>query len=187
MCYFRTKLKCYEKNAIFEVCLSFQVLFLLPTGCEESKLIKFFSLTSSTRVSHWLLSKLNQLMSLWAWITYTSLYISSALKVPFSLTIWQHFYNLNVLLVVQETADTFGFVCLTVLFLSAQLLSRNFMFSIFLTTASPSLDADDSSKATRSPSTANSVKSLTKLSTTFSSFKSLLSYTSVKIKSKLIK
>lgn len=40
-------------------------------------------------------------------------------------------YSLNTLLVVQETADTFGLVCLALLFLSAQVLSRNIMFSAF--------------------------------------------------------
>ena len=70
-------------------------------------------------------------MSLWAWLAYSYSYTLMAVKMPLSLTFWQHFYSLNVLLIIQETADTFGLVCLGLLFLSAHIFSRNFMFSIF--------------------------------------------------------
>lgn len=100
-------------------------------------------------------------MSLYAWSMYASSYSWTALKTPVSLTLWQHAYNLNALLVVQEMADTFGLLCLMMLFLASQLFARNYMFSIFLlsprasSSVSPSLNAN-SRNAVKPLTTTNS-------------------------------
>jgi len=62
---------------------------------------------------------------------------------------WQHTYTLNALLVIQETADTFGLLCLALLFLIAQVFARNSMFAIFLSKASNSLNRGESAPVSR--------------------------------------
>lgn len=59
-------------------------------------------------------------------------YAWAALKLPFTITVWQHSYNMTPLLIIQETADAYGLLCVSVIFLSAQIFSRNSMLSIFL-------------------------------------------------------
>lgn len=113
-------------------------------------------------------------MSLWAWLTYSSTYAWVALKMPLSLTLWEHLYTLNSLLVIQETADTFGLVCLGFLFLSAQIFSRNFILSVFLLaptqSSSMSMKSEDSTKV-------NNVKTLSHTTTASSHLQNLLSST----------
>jgi hypothetical protein len=81
----------------------------------------------------------------------------------FSLTFWQHAYTLNALLIIQETADTFGLLCLGLLFVGSQLFSRNSMLSVFLLLQSSTLES--SSTINLSP---NNTKRLTYASTTWS-------------------
>ena len=47
-------------------------------------------------------------MGLWAATLYHASFTSLSFQAPFSLTFWQHAYTLNALLIIQETADTFG-------------------------------------------------------------------------------
>lgn len=92
--------------------------------------------------------------------------------MPLSLTLWQHLYSLNALLVVQEMADTFGLLCLLTLFLAAQLLSRNYMLSVFLLSPTSTLGLNaDSGTVSQS---ANRVKSLTLTSSTLSHLNAML-------------
>ena len=149
----------YSTRPLLTICLSAAGLRVVFTRCAPIQLITAITL------SH---------MSLWAWLTYSSTYAWIALKAPFSLTLWQHFYNLNVLFVVQETADTFGLVCLGVLFLSAQLLSRNFMFSVYTLAPSASTLGD----AAKSPSSYNTPKRLSILTTSLQHLQTLLRSTS---------
>ena len=124
-------------------------------------------------------------MSLWAWIVYSFSYLTTVIKAPLSLTIWQHTYSLNVVLVVQETADTFGVLCLGLLFLSSQIFARNFMLSVFtLKTPNSDQTSSDSSVVAKT-ATQNNVKELTLLSTSLVHFSTLLSPKLNKLKSKL--
>lgn len=125
-------------------------------------------------------------MSLWAWLTYSSLYTWTMLKAPLSISLWQHLYSLNVLLVIQETADTFGLVCLSILFLSAQILSRNFMFSIFLLAPSSSLTSDNSARSDNASYTSNRVSILTKNSSSLPFLKTLLTSSIKALKDRLV-
>ena len=77
-------------------------------------------------------------------------------------------------------ADTFGLLCLLVLFLSAQLLARNYMFSIFL--LSPRSSSDQLSLSSQS---SNNVKSLSVYSSTLSHLNNLLKTNLVLLKTQL--
>ena len=124
-----------------------------------------------------------QLMSLWAWLTYSTSYSWLVIKMPLSLTLWQHAYSLNMLLVVQETADTFGLLCLLVLFLSSQLLSRNYMLSVF--NLSSQAATYEISSGTATTVNSNSVKSLSLTSSTFQHLTNLLRSNLTTLKSTL--
>lgn len=100
--------------------------------------------------------------------------------MPLSLTLWQHLYSLNALLVVQEMADTFGLLCLLALFLSAQLLARNYMFSIFIISPRPS--SDELSSPSQS---SNNVKPLLVYSSTLSHLNNLLKINLALLKAQL--
>ena len=121
-------------------------------------------------------------MSLWAAIHYHFTFTSLSLQVPASLTLWHHAYTLNALLMIQETADTFGLLCLGLLFVYAQLLSRNSMLSIFtLFESSP----ETTSNASANPfMVSNKTKVLVKNSTTFSFITKLCISPLYKIKSR---
>ena len=79
---------------------------------------------------------------------------------------------------MQETADTFGLVCLGVLFLSAQLLSRNFMFSVYTLAPSASTLGDSA----KSPSSFNTPKRLSIATTSLQHLQSLLRTTSSELR-----
>ena len=102
-------------------------------------------------------------MGLWAATLYHASFTSLSFQAPLSLTFWQHAYTLNALLIIQETADTFGLLCLGLVFVGSQVFSRNSMLSVFLLLQSPTLDS--SSSSTLLP---NNVKRLTYLSITWS-------------------
>ena len=121
-------------------------------------------------------------MSLWAWLTYSSTYAWVAVKMPLSLTLWEHLYTLNSLLIVQETADTFGLVCLGFLFLSAQVFSRNFVLSVFM--LSPSSSSNSSVNADKMPA-ANNVKTLSHSTTSLSQLQYLLTSSSQALRDRL--
>lgn len=103
-------------------------------------------------------------MSLWAAVNYHFTFTSLSLKVPASLTFWHHAYTLNTLLTIQETADTFGLLCLGLLFVYAQLLSRNSMLAIF--TLFESSVKDSSNSPVNVITRPNKVKILVRTSTT---------------------
>lgn len=104
-----------------------------------------------------------QFMGLWAATLYHVSFTSLSFQAPFSLTFWQHAYTLNALLIIQETADTFGLLCLGLLFVGSQVFSRNSMLSVFLLLQSSTLES--SSSTSLSP---NNTKRLTYASTTWS-------------------
>ena len=88
-----------------------------------------------------------------------------------------------MLLVVQETADTFGLLCLLVLFLSSQLLSRNYMLSVF--NLSSQAATYEISSGTTTKVNSNSVKSLSLTSSTFQHLTNLLRSNLTTLKSTL--
>ena len=77
-------------------------------------------------------------------------------------------------------ADTFGLLCLLTLFLSAQLLARNYMFSVF--TISPRPSSDQFVSPSQSP---NNVKPLSVYSSALSHLNSLLKTNLVLLKAQL--
>ena len=77
---------------------------------------------------------LNVNMGLWAWFIYSYNYLIATFIAPFSLILWQNAYLLNILFVIQEIADTFGLLLVTLLFLLGQLFARNSMLNVFLST-----------------------------------------------------
>ena len=46
--------------------------------------------------------------------------------------LWQNVYTTNTLLVIQEVADAFGLVLVSLVFILSQLISRNSMLSVFI-------------------------------------------------------
>ena len=117
-------------------------------------------------------------MSFSAWLYYSYTYAISALKLPLSLTLWQHVYSLNMLFVVQETADAFGLLLLGLLCLSAQLFSRNYMFSIFTLASNK-----ESTLGLTSSAKANKVKNLTTANSFWYSLAVALSPIKIRFKS----
>lgn len=105
-------------------------------------------------------------MSLWAWLSYSYTYSFAVIKAPFSLNFWQQTYNLNSLLVVQEMADTFGLLTVAVLLISAQLLARNYMFSIFTLRSNQWSYPNNTDSKFKSYS--NTIKPLTTINSTLS-------------------
>lgn len=91
-------------------------------------------------------------------------------------------YTLNSLLIVQETADTFGLVCLGFLFLSAQVFSRNFVLSIF--SLYPASGQPITSKSSTGQSL-NNVKSLSHTSTSTTHLQTLLTSSARSLRNKL--
>lgn len=170
MCCVWSKLKRFKESPVFSFCLSSQSILFIHARSTPSQLI-----TALLTV---------YFMSLWAWLTYSSTYAWVALKMPLSLTLWQHLYSLNVLLIVQETADTFGLVCLGVLFLSSQLLSRNFMFSVFLLSTDTSLSNTALKGTSQTP---NTVKSLTPSASMWPHLRSVLAPKLTNLRSRLRK
>jgi hypothetical protein len=81
-------------------------------------------------------------MSFWAWLSYFANYTWLVLKTPVALTMWQHAYTYNSLLIIQETADTYGLLCLGLIFLSALIFARNSMFSVFMSPFTKSSPTD---------------------------------------------
>lgn len=97
-------------------------------------------------------------------MTYHVTFTSTSLQAPAAVTIWQHAYTLNTLLIVQETADTFGLLCIGLLFTGAQIFSRNSVLSVF-TLFTPTTD-NLSVPSLGTTSTANRTKSLSLYKTT---------------------
>ena len=96
-------------------------------------------------------------------------------------------YSLNVLLVIQETADTFGVLCLVVLFISAQLLSRNFLFSVFLSTSSQALSSEEVARSSSTSFLPNTVKPLATISISLRHLRTLISTPVANLKNTLFK
>lgn len=114
-------------------------------------------------------------MGFLASIIENSTYAWEALKLPFTITIWQHTYNMTPMLIIQETADAYGLLCVSIIFLSAQIFLRNSMLSVFLR----SLNSSGKS------STDNRVKPLSTNTSAASQLLSLLASTISAIKSKM--
>ena len=70
-------------------------------------------------------------MGLWAWLVYSHAYLVATFVSPFCLVFWQNIYLIHGLFVIQEMADTFGFILLLIFFLLTHLLVRNSMFCVF--------------------------------------------------------
>jgi len=102
--------------------------------------------------------------------------------MPLSLTLWEHIYALVPFLIVQETADTFGLVCIGLLFLSAQIFSRNLALSVFKLSATTSNSTSSQSETT--PAT-NNVKALPHTATSVSKLESLPSLTTQTLRKQL--
>ena len=122
-------------------------------------------------------------MSLWAWVTYYSTYTWVVLKEPFAISLWQQLYNLNVILVVQETTDVFGLVCLGVLFLCAHHFYRNTMLAIMLLSPKPNTLGDGIK--TKDTPLRNKITLLSTISSVSDSLKSLFTGTLKKMGNKI--
>ena len=113
-----------------------------------------------------------QTMSLWAAIAYHVTFTTTSLQAPAAVTMWQHAYTLNTLLIVQETADTFGLLCIGLLFAGAQIFSRNSILSVFTMYTTPTENPSALSLGTTS--TANQTKGLSLHRTTWLHLRKLL-------------
>ena len=114
----------------------------------------------------------SQTMSLWAAIAYHVTFTTTSLQAPAAVTMWQHAYTLNTLLIVQETADTFGLLCVGILFAGAQIFSRNSILSVFTMYTTPTENPSALSLGTTS--TANQTKGLSLHRTTWLHLRKLL-------------
>jgi hypothetical protein len=81
-----------------------------------------------------------------------------AFKAPISIALVQYAHTSQLLLIVQETADTFGLLCLGVIFVGYQIFVRNSTFAVF------HLYSTSSTSTTNSNSAKLFVQSVTALS-----------------------
>ena len=152
MCYFGAYVKRFAKGSVLTICFSTTSLFLVFTFCPPSKLIM------------WLFSQNYRIkVSFLVWPSYFLMYLSHVLQLPLSLTLWQHAFLLNPFLVVQETVDTFGLVCLGFVFVGASMFTWNMLFTTRDFSTTQPLETDSLSG---SPLVRSSSQLLSRLSTT---------------------
>lgn len=75
-------------------------------------------------------------------------------------------------MIVQETADAYGLLCLGVIFLLSQIFSRNYLlssFRLFISNAKAGTSSKDSN-----PTPSNNVKGLSSVTTSLNQLRSLI-------------